>query len=216
MDLKLKVLGGKHAGQEIRVPGAKFIIGRADDCHLRPGSDLISRHHCAIMVDDGYIALRDFGSKNGTYVNGERVAGETELHAGDNLKVGPLEFEVVIKHELVGKKRPPVTDLKEAAARTAEGKDDLDVSQWLTGTTDAAGETQRFRIEETNDVAMLSTREVDVPAPPAAEPQPAAKADPPAPKGKKVFGKLPPVPTTTTKDSRDAAANMLDQLRKRR
>jgi len=215
MDLKLKVLGGKHAGQEIRVPGAKFIIGRAEDCHLRPGSDLISRHHCAITVDDGYIALRDFGSKNGSYVNGQRVAGEIELKSGDMLKVGPLEFEVVVKHELVGKKRPPVTDLQEAAARTAEGKDDLDVSQWLEGTTASAGETQRIRLEEVDQIALGRTREFDVPA---TQPEPAAKAsEPPAPKGgKKVFGKLPPVPVSATKDSRDAAANMLDQLRKRR
>jgi hypothetical protein len=132
------------------------------------------------------------------------------------LKVGPLEFEVVVKHDLVGKKRPPVTDLKEAAARTAEGKDDLDVSQWLVGTADVSADTQKIRMEDTGSVAMHSTREIDVPAPQAPEPDLVAKAEPPAPKGKKVYGKLPPIPAAATKDSRDAAANMLDQLRKRR
>ena len=73
MDLKLKVLEGKHAGQQIAVKATKFLIGRAEDCHLRPGSELISRHHCALMVEDGYIAVRDFGSNNGTFVNEERV-----------------------------------------------------------------------------------------------------------------------------------------------
>src|SRR5436190_1583650 len=120
MDLKLKIVGGKNAGQEIRVPGKKFFIGRSEDCHLRPGSDLISRHHCVLLVDEGYVALRDFGSKNGTYVNGERVVNERELKAGDCVRVGPLEFEVQMSTGLGGKKRPPVSDLKEAAARTAE------------------------------------------------------------------------------------------------
>ena len=55
MDLKLKVLEGKNVGQEIPVHGKKFFIGRAEDCNLRPGSELISRHHCVLLVEDGYI-----------------------------------------------------------------------------------------------------------------------------------------------------------------
>ena len=94
MELKLKVVEGKNAGQEIAVAGKKFFIGRAEDCHLRPGSDLISRHHCVLLIEDGYVGVRDFGSKNGTYVNDERVVGERELKAGDRLLVGPLRFEV--------------------------------------------------------------------------------------------------------------------------
>ena len=107
MDLKLRVLEGKNAGQEISVQGKKFFVGRAEDCHLRPGSDLISRHHCVLLIEDGYLAVRDFGSKNGTYVNEERVVGERELKAGDHLTIGPLHFEVHIAHNLGGKKRPP-------------------------------------------------------------------------------------------------------------
>ncbi len=70
MELKLKIVQGKNAGQEVAITGQKFLIGRAEDCHMRPGSDMISRHHCAIVVDQSFVAVRDFGSKNGTYVNG--------------------------------------------------------------------------------------------------------------------------------------------------
>jgi len=87
MDLKLKVLEGKSVGQEIPVRCKKFFIGRAEDCQLRPGSDLISRHHCVLLVEDGYIGVRDFGSKNGTFINDERVVGERELKPGDRLTV---------------------------------------------------------------------------------------------------------------------------------
>ena len=38
MDLKLRVLEGKNAGQEIAVPSKKFLVGRAEDCHLRPAA----------------------------------------------------------------------------------------------------------------------------------------------------------------------------------
>ena len=94
---------------------------------------MISRHHCAIVVEQSYVAVRDFGSKNGTYVNGERVVGECELKSGDQLRVGPLEFEISMRHgELGGRKKPPVHNAKEAAERTAAGQpEELDVSQFL-------------------------------------------------------------------------------------
>lgn len=157
MDVKLLVLSGKSAGQAIPISGGKFFIGRAEDCNLRPYSDLISRHHCAILVDQGVVTLRDFGSKNGTLVNGERVRAEVELKNGDRLKVGELEFQLQLTVELVGKKLPKVHNVQEAAARTAavgarssdSGDDDLDVMRLLsenTGTLAADSETQTVQM----------------------------------------------------------------------
>jgi pSer/pThr/pTyr-binding forkhead associated (FHA) protein len=75
MEVRLKVVGGKNAGHELILAGPKFFIGRAEDCQLRPKSDLVSRHHCVILVEEGFVAIRDFGSKNGTLINGQAVAG---------------------------------------------------------------------------------------------------------------------------------------------
>lgn len=139
MEVKLIVSQGKQAGQEVPVSGRKFFIGRAEDCHLRPHSDLISRHHCVILVEDAFVAIRDFGSKNGTYVNGQKIGAEVELKSGDHLKVGQLEFEVRIDVAVGGKKLPKVRSVQEAAIRTAEPprpqkpvRDDADVSDWLS------------------------------------------------------------------------------------
>jgi hypothetical protein len=180
MDLKLKIVQGKNAGQEVAITGQKFLIGRAEDCHLRPGSDMISRHHCVIVVDQSYVAVRDFGSKNGTYVNAERVAGECELKSGDVLRVGPLEFEIEIRQgELGGKKKPPVHSAKEAAERTAAGQpDEVDVAQFLDDPVSdtpsvvdsqcvAAVDTQSIRLTETEQIALTRTRNFDVPQPAA-------------------------------------------------
>ena len=94
MRLKLVVIGGSHSGKEIPVSGPKFFIGRDRDCQLRPNSDVVSRHHCALIVEDGYVAVRDFNSKNGTLVDGVRVVGEQELQSGSELAIGPLRFLV--------------------------------------------------------------------------------------------------------------------------
>jgi len=124
MEVKLIVVSGKHAGKVVPVAGPKFFIGRAEDCQLRPGSDLVSRHHCVILVEEGLVTVRDFGSKNGTFVNAEKVKNEQELKSGDVLKVGPLEFEVRLAVEVGGKKKPKVRSVQEAAARTVQTADD--------------------------------------------------------------------------------------------
>ncbi len=219
MDLKLKVLEGKNTGMEIPVPSKRFFIGRAEDCHLRAGSDLISRHHCVLLVEDGYIAVRDFGSKNGTYVNDDRVVGERELKPGDKLTVGPLRFEVHVAHGLGAKKRPPVADIRQAAARTAEdaAHAPVDVTQWLasspgadTKATDTAPVPSS--VADTDSI-NLATSQTVAEEPPAEEP--AKEAKPKVPPGKRPVGKLPPMPNAS-KDSQEAAAAMLNKLRKRR
>lgn len=136
MEVKLIVVGGKNAGKEVPVAGPKFFIGRAEDCQLKPHSDLVSRHHCVIMVEDAFVAIRDFGSKNGTQVNGERVQGELELKAGDRITVGDLELEVQLGVGIGGKKKPKVKSVQEAVARTVEvsGDDGMDLDSWLADT----------------------------------------------------------------------------------
>jgi pSer/pThr/pTyr-binding forkhead associated (FHA) protein len=219
MEVQLTVLAGAKAGQVIRITGAKFFIGRSEDCHLRPLSDLISRHHCVIVTDGNYAGVRDFNSRNGTFVNGERVQVERQLFNGDRLKVGPLEFEVALVDQ-PAKKRPKVTSVKEAAARTAQGTsdsssalDEPDLTDWLTGDQNAAasGETRAVSRQE------LTTREtveatlddlVQQEAPPTPTP-----ADPKQPPRKP--GKLPPPPPMGN-SSEDAAAQVLRKLRRLR
>jgi len=96
LQAKLKVVGGKHHGKIIPLSTHKFLIGREQDCQLRPNSELVSRHHCVFNLDDFTVRLRDLGSTNGTLVNGTRVRGEVTLKSGDRVRVGKLDFEVVI------------------------------------------------------------------------------------------------------------------------
>lgn len=94
---ELKVVGGKHVGQVISLNRPKFLIGREQDCQLRPNSDMVSRHHCVFSVDDYSVRLRDLGSTNGTLVNGERIRRDVVLVAGDKIIIGNLEFQLVIR-----------------------------------------------------------------------------------------------------------------------
>ncbi len=211
MEVRLKVLAGTNAGKELLIPGPKFFIGRAEDCHLRPRSDLISRHHCVILIEEDYVAIRDFGSKNGTFINSERVTGEMEVKSGDNVKVGPLDFEVSL---VVPKKRSKVDSVAEVAARTAAtaAADELDISQWLAP-SEAGSAT------ETRVIMSGETGEIDMAAETVSKMSEQSKTDsdrslPAADKSKP--GKLPPVPASKAADSRNAAADVLNKFFKRR
>lgn len=140
MEIKLVVANGKNVGQEIPVTGPKFLIGRADDCQLRPRSDVISRYHCVILVEEAFLAVRDFGSKNGTFVNDEQVMGEQELRSGDRLRVGQLEFDVMLSGVTNEKGMPQSEGIPEAVARAGEAiaPSQLDLSDWL-GQEDSSG-----------------------------------------------------------------------------
>jgi pSer/pThr/pTyr-binding forkhead associated (FHA) protein len=92
MKLHLIVAEGKHAGKVIPVPGPQFIIGRHRQCQLKAASAVIGKHHCALLIRGDKALVHDFDSVNGTFVNGERVKGEREVHNEDRLKVGPLVF----------------------------------------------------------------------------------------------------------------------------
>ncbi|MDN4644982.1 ATP-binding cassette domain-containing protein [Arthrobacter sp. PsM3] len=62
-------------------------IGRARSCDVVVDDPLASRRHAAIEIGE-HAVLRDSGSFNGTFLNGERVHGATALHCGDLIGLG--------------------------------------------------------------------------------------------------------------------------------
>lgn len=60
--------------------------GEASDIHLLDPS--VSELHAVIECYGAWYALRDMGSSNGTFVNGDRLTGERRLRAGDELRLG--------------------------------------------------------------------------------------------------------------------------------
>jgi len=64
------------------------VLGRGADTDVRIDDPGISRRHAEVRLHaDGRASVRDLGSTNGTFVDGQTVR-ETELHDGDTLRVG--------------------------------------------------------------------------------------------------------------------------------
>ena len=95
---ELRAVGGRHDGKLIPLEmDRKFLIGREQDCHLRPNGESVSRHHCCFTLDEYCLRLRDLGSTNGTLLNGTAITGQVQLSQGDRVTVGPLEFEILLR-----------------------------------------------------------------------------------------------------------------------
>lgn len=64
-------------------------IGRNEDNDVVVNDLHASRYHLQIIQhDDGHYTLSDFGSTNGTYVNGQKISGEINLSLSDIVRIG--------------------------------------------------------------------------------------------------------------------------------
>ncbi|MBB02994.1 MAG: hypothetical protein CMJ47_10130 [Planctomyces sp.] len=124
------ILTGKHKGKTLSLPEKGLTIGRDPAADLRINSVEVSRLHCQLLVRDDQVVLKDLGSRNGTFLNGEAIFSEAEMNPGDTLHVGAVVFE------LQGKKKSdegrPRKVRKPPAARAAPPTaSDDDVIDWL-------------------------------------------------------------------------------------
>lgn len=140
MKVSLVVMNsGKAQGQTIPVTLAQFVIGRDAQCNLRPGSALISKRHCAILVRGSEVFVRDFDSTNGTIINDVPLKGEAPVKHDDVLKVGPLTFKISIEGAAVPKTPTPSpqvaapTPAKKPTPLPSRGDHDEDAAAMLLG-----------------------------------------------------------------------------------
>jgi len=97
MQVNLKVLAGPYQGRIFTFnQHDSFLIGRANEAHLcLPDDRFFSRNHCLLEINPPHSFLRDLGSTNGTFVNGQRVK-EAFLKNGDRIQCGATVLVVEV------------------------------------------------------------------------------------------------------------------------
>jgi pSer/pThr/pTyr-binding forkhead associated (FHA) protein len=118
-------LAGREAGREYVVAdGFPCVVGRSRTCPVRlPDDPTVSRQHCILETQGPLVSVRDLGSKNGTYINGQNIGagapnsaemddtvhvGEPHvLRSGDYLALGANAFLVEIFDTSVDTQRVP-------------------------------------------------------------------------------------------------------------
>lgn len=111
------------------------VVGRAPACGIRIADERrrISRYHCLFDVNPPTVRVRDLGSRNGTYVNGQPIDGEQDLSHGDEVRIGRAALRVTVPDDRTPAAAAPtgpdpgeaLPALLAAAADGAPGLDDF-------------------------------------------------------------------------------------------
>jgi hypothetical protein len=83
----LVVLEGPTASTRLWVDQPELVFGRADDCDVVISDRQVSRRHARIRLEGDHYILEDLGSKNGTFVNGQELAGPYVLQNEDEIQI---------------------------------------------------------------------------------------------------------------------------------
>lgn len=88
---------------------SELIIGREDSCEIVIPDRQISRRHARIYLSTEGVFLEDLGSKNGTYLNSQRIVGSQQLHEGDEIRIAFTQSFLFLSADAT----LPLTDLPE-------------------------------------------------------------------------------------------------------
>ena len=106
MRVKLNVVHTERGGEPRTyvLDQETIVIGRAGTCDL-PLDDpdrVVSKQHAALRVEGDALKLADLGSKNHTFLNGERVGTEPRaVRDGDQLQLGPFQVTVALERDVM-------------------------------------------------------------------------------------------------------------------
>jgi S-DNA-T family DNA segregation ATPase FtsK/SpoIIIE len=104
--------GGNAQSWVLELPA---IVGRGEEASVCIDDESISRSHCQLLLGpDECLVVRDHGSTNGTYVNGDRITQTHSLVPGDALQLGSVTLMVEYASD-TDPGRPP---LKKASVST--------------------------------------------------------------------------------------------------
>lgn len=76
-----------------------YILGRGPESIVPLHDNLVSRRHAQLVLHEGHALLRDLGSKNGTYVSGQRIDQPVSLLPGDEIGIGPYHLTVRVSSD---------------------------------------------------------------------------------------------------------------------
>lgn len=90
---KLVILTQSLAGRSCDLTGERTTVGRVEDNAFQIAEPSVSSHHCEILLRGSDIVVKDLGSTNGSFINGEKIT-EGILKPGQTLRLGNIELKL--------------------------------------------------------------------------------------------------------------------------
>jgi pSer/pThr/pTyr-binding forkhead associated (FHA) protein len=93
MPFALQIMEGQRAGEILPMSSSSLTIGRSVGDLLLEDTE-VSGKHCSVQMNAGELIVVDHASRNGTFLNGQRVE-RNRLRSGDSLRIGAVNFRVI-------------------------------------------------------------------------------------------------------------------------
>jgi pSer/pThr/pTyr-binding forkhead associated (FHA) protein len=90
---RLVLLSEGFTGRTFELKGEKITVGRVSDNAFEIPESSVSSHHAEIVLQGSDVLIRDLGSTNGTFINGEQI-NEAVLKPGQILRFGTVELRL--------------------------------------------------------------------------------------------------------------------------
>ena len=160
----LKFISGKYQGGEFPLEmGDTIEIGRSSELDMVLVEDMVSRRHAQISAQNGDVEIEDFGSTNGTFVNGKKIE-HAKLAKGDRILIGTSIIKLIDRDEQVEAPRGLET---ETAAQEGETSPEPTSRAAASSIADGEPDTQTGRNQPAEHPQMPGEGGV----PPQAQPQ---------------------------------------------
>lgn len=92
--IKLRILAHDGRSEEVIIPGAEVVLGRAASLPFLLQDEELSRKHARLFVNErGKLTIEDLNSANGTFVNEEQIHSHCILRASDGIRVGRTQLK---------------------------------------------------------------------------------------------------------------------------
>ena len=102
------IVKGPTPGAILPLSGKPEIIGRSSECEVMLEVPSISRRHARFYIENGRPMIEDLNSRNGTFVNSQRLASPVELHDGDQVQL----CDISLTFHIGGAAQAQVDDVK--------------------------------------------------------------------------------------------------------
>ncbi len=150
------VIDGQETEHELTK--GQILIGRHPDCAITISQPSVSGRHAKIHGEGGGFALEDAGSRNGTFVNQQRLEGRVQLHHNDAIRFGDavarFHDPAAARAATAAPPSPPPAKRIQATLELSAGQVDIDEAGEAT-ITDKMAVSGRFGGLDVNPEAKL-------------------------------------------------------------
>ena len=89
----------QYAGRSDRLQIGEILVGRVEEAAIRIDDPSVSRRHALLLWDGEILRVRDLGSSNGTFVDGEEVSGERALDLPAEVRFGSRDVRIEVARD---------------------------------------------------------------------------------------------------------------------